>query len=71
MHCTRDHFTTAALCVSCLRQLARPSPACTQQLKQGEIHSTVHAAAYLTDAQQPLEVQLTAYTLLHILVSAL
>jgi hypothetical protein len=31
----------------------------------------VHAAAYLTDAQQPLEVQLTAYTLLHILVSAL
>lgn len=39
------------------------------QLKHGEIHSTVHAAAVLTDTQYALEVQMSAYTLLHILVS--
>lgn len=39
------------------------------QLKHGEIHSTVHAAAILTSPQNSLEVQMSAYTLLHLLVS--
>lgn len=38
------------------------------QLKHGEIHSTVQAAAVLTDTQYALEVQMSAYTLLQILV---
>jgi hypothetical protein len=40
------------------------------QLKHGEIHSTVHAAAVLTGTQYALEVQMSAYTLLQILVSS-
>ena len=38
------------------------------QLKHGEIHSTVHAAAVLTGTQYALEVQMSAYTLLQLLV---
>lgn len=39
------------------------------QLKHGEIHSTVHAAAVLTDTQYALEVQMSAYGILQLLVS--
>jgi hypothetical protein len=42
---------------------------CRPQLKHGEIHSTVHAAAVLTDTQYALEVQMSAYGLLQLLVS--
>jgi hypothetical protein len=38
------------------------------QLKHGEIHSTVYAAAVLTGNEYALEVQMSAYTLLQILV---
>jgi hypothetical protein len=38
------------------------------QLKHGEIHTTVYAAAVLTGNEQPLEVQMSAYTLLQHLV---
>eukprot|EP00775_Hariotina_reticulata_P009038 gene9038-9209_t len=39
-----------------------------EQLKHGEIHSTVYAAAVLTGNEYALEVQMSAYTLLQILV---
>jgi hypothetical protein len=39
------------------------------QLKRGEIHSTVYAAAVLTSPERPLEVQINAYSLLLHLVS--
>lgn len=40
------------------------------QLKHGEIHSTVHAAAVLTGTEYALEVQMSAYSLLQYLVSS-
>lgn len=43
------------------------SPA-LEQLKQGEIHSTVFATAVLTGKEYALEIQINAYSLLHHLV---
>lgn len=40
------------------------------QLKHGEIHSTVYAAAVLTGNEYALEVQMSAYSLLQYLVSS-
>ncbi|KAF6261995.1 armadillo-type protein [Scenedesmus sp. NREL 46B-D3] len=48
--------------------VARPAAAAAPALKHGEIHSTVYAAAVLTGNEYSLEVQMSAYTLLQILV---
>ena len=40
------------------------------QLKHGDIHTTVYAAGVLTANDQPLEVQMSAYTLLQHMVSS-